>query len=50
MDVTHSGRILRKARDKFVLQFAPLTQDVSKKFKQVVDDYVSQEFPNSQQF
>lgn len=50
MDVTHSGRILRKARDKFVLQFAPLTQQVSRQFKHVVDDYVAQEFANSQQF
>lgn len=49
MDVTHTGRVLRKARDKFVLQFSPLTQDVNKKFKQVIDDYVTQEFTNSQQ-
>lgn len=50
MDVTHSGKILRKAKDKFVLQFAPLTQDVGRRFKQVVDDYNAQEFANSQQF
>ncbi len=50
MDVTHTGQVLRKARDKFVLQFTPLTQDVNRKFKQVVDDYVTQEFANSQQF
>ena len=50
MDVTHAGRVLRKANDRFVLQFAPLTQDVSNRFKQVIDDYVSQEFINSQQF
>ena len=50
MDVTHTGRILRKAKDKFVLQFSPLTQDVNRRFKQVVDDYNAQEFANSQQF
>ena len=50
MDVTHNGKILRKAKDKFVLQFAPLTQDVGKRFKQVIDDYNAQEFANSQQF
>lgn len=49
MDVTHSGRILRKSRDQFVLQFGPLTNDINKKFKQVVDDYVTQEFVTSQQ-
>lgn len=48
MDVTHSGRVLRKSRDKFVLQFAPLTGDVNRKFKQVIDDYITQEFVNSQ--
>lgn len=49
MDVSHMGRILRKGRDKFVLQFSPLTQEVDRKFKQVVDDYVTQEFISSQQ-
>lgn len=48
MNVTHNGRILRKAKDKFVLQFSPLTQDVNRRFKQVVDDYNAQEFANSQ--
>lgn len=50
MDVTHAGRVLRKGRDKFVLQFAPLTHDVNRKFKKIIDDYVTQEFANSQQF
>ena len=48
MDVTHNGRILRKGRDKFVLQFAPLTGDVDRKFRQVIEDCVTQEFANSQ--
>jgi len=49
MDITHTGKILRKARNKFVLQFTPLTQDVSRRFQHVVDDFVTQEFVNSQQ-
>ncbi len=48
MDVTHKGRILRTARDKFVLQFAPLTGEVDRKFRQVIEDCVTQEFVNSQ--
>jgi len=32
------------------LQFAPLTHDVNRRFKMVVDDYITQEFANSQQF
>lgn len=49
VDVEHAGRVLRKGRDKFVIQFSPLTQEVNRKFKQVVDDYVTQEFVGSQQ-
>jgi hypothetical protein len=49
VDVTHAGRILRKGRDKFVLQFSPLTDAVSHRFKQIIDDYVTQEFVASQQ-
>lgn len=48
MDVTHIGRILRKGHDKFVLQFSPLTQEVDYKFKKVIDDYIAQQFANSQ--
>lgn len=48
MDVSHNGRILRKNKDQFVVQFNPLTQDVDKRFSMVVDDYVAQEFANSQ--
>lgn len=48
MDISHSGRILRKGRDKFVLQFSPLTQEIDRKFKYVVDDHLAQEFVNSQ--
>lgn len=49
MDVAHTGRILRKDKDQFVVQFNPLTQEVDRRFKMVVDDYVTQEFANSQQ-
>lgn len=48
MDVTHAGRILRKAGNRFVLQFSPLTSDVNQKFRKVVEDFVTQEFANSQ--
>lgn len=48
VEVAHSGRILRKGRDKFVLQFAPLTQNIERQFNHIVDDYVAQQFVNSQ--
>ncbi len=49
MDVSHNGRILRKDKSQFVVQFNPLTQEIDKKFSMVVDDYITQEFANSQQ-
>ena len=48
MDITHKAKVLRKAHDKFAMKFAPLTKDVEKNFKLVVDDYVTQEFAGSQ--
>lgn len=48
MDIKHKGKILRRAQDKFAIQFAPLTQDVEMGFKKVMDDYVTQQFANSQ--
>ncbi|MEM9469620.1 MAG: hypothetical protein AAF988_05600 [Pseudomonadota bacterium] len=48
IDVTHKAKILRKIHDKFAIQFAKLTPDIEKSFKLVVDDYVAQEFANSQ--
>ncbi len=48
MNVSHNGRVLRKGNGKFALQFAPLTQQVDKQFQHVLDDFMAQEFANSQ--
>ncbi len=48
IDVLHSGRILRKGRERFVIEFAPLTQNIDRQFNHVLNDYVAQEFVNSQ--
>ena len=48
VDVQHKAQVIRKGRDKFVLQFQPLTQNVENQFNNIVDDYVAQEFANSQ--
>jgi hypothetical protein len=48
VDIPHRGRIVRKMRDRLAIQFEPLTHEVTKKFKQVVDDYVTREFAESQ--
>lgn len=48
MDINHKVKILRKVHDKFAVQFAKLTPQIEDSFKKVVDDYVTQEFANSQ--
>jgi len=49
IDVEHKGRVLRKGHNDFVIQFAPLTKDVDKKFQHVIDDDNARQFANSQQ-
>lgn len=48
MDVSSEARIVRKTRGRIGLQFQPLARDISRKFRQVVDDYVTREFVDSQ--
>jgi hypothetical protein len=49
VDVTHSGKIIRKSDKKVALQFAPMTKKNQVLLLQVVDDFVSQRFADSQQ-
>ncbi|MFA5592588.1 MAG: PilZ domain-containing protein [Micavibrio sp.] len=48
VDVPHHGKVIRKMRDRLAIQFEPLTRDVSRKFQEVIDDYVTREFAESQ--
>ncbi len=48
MDITHKARVIRKSMYHVALEFAPLSQQIHRGFQNVVDDYVSQEFVNSQ--
>jgi len=48
VDIPHRGRVIRKMRDRLAIQFEPLTRDVTQKFKQVIDDFVTREFAESQ--
>lgn len=48
LDIPHKGTIVRKARNKFAVKFAPLSREVSRKFQHVLDDYVTREFADSQ--
>jgi len=48
MEIDHKAKIVRKAPNKIALQFLPLSKAVQTRFQQVVDDYVSQRFAESQ--
>jgi len=48
VDIPHRGRVVRKTRDRLAIQFEPITRDIAQKFKQVVDDFVTREFMESQ--
>ena len=48
MEVDHKAKVVRKAPNKIALQFLPLSKKVQTGFQQVVDDYVSQRFADSQ--
>ncbi len=48
LDIAQRGKVVRKTRDRLAIQFEAIERDVSQKFKQVVDDYVTREFVESQ--
>ncbi len=48
LDIPHRGRVVRKTRDRLAIQFEPLSREIANKFKQVVDDFVTREFAESQ--
>jgi hypothetical protein len=48
MDVTHKGTVVRKHNGKVAIKFTALNQTISRKFQQVIDDHVAQEFAHSQ--
>jgi hypothetical protein len=48
LDIVHRGKVIRKMRDRIAVQFDPITRDISRKFKEVIDDTVTREFAESQ--
>lgn len=48
LDIPHRGKVVRKSRSGVAVQFEPLTHEIARKFKQVVDDFVTREFMESQ--
>ena len=48
LDIAHHGKVIRKMRDRIAVQFDPITRDIGRKFKEVIDDTVTREFAESQ--
>jgi len=48
IDIEHKGHILRKGRENFILQFAPITQNLDRQFNSILNDFAAQEFMQSQ--
>jgi len=48
VDIPLRGHVIRKTRDRLAIQFDAFHRDIQKKFQQVIDDYVTREFVESQ--
>lgn len=48
IDVAHTARVVRKGANSVALQFAPITREMQKAFRAVIDDYVTTQFADSQ--
>lgn len=48
LDIQHNGKVVRKSDNKIALKFAPLDKTIHDSFQQVVDDFVSRNFIDSQ--
>ncbi len=48
LDVPHKASVVRKSQGRVGLEFLPMSKKVKTSFQQVVDDFVSQSFVDSQ--
>lgn len=48
LNVTQPARVIRIAGNKTAMQFLPLTNDIRHAFQNVIDDWVTSNFANSQ--
>lgn len=48
IDIPHKGRVVRKSTSRVALEFLPQTKEIRDRFQNIVDDYVSREFADSQ--
>lgn len=48
VDIDLKAHVLRKGRDKLVLEFSPLSQNAERQFNFIMDDFMAREFMQSQ--
>ncbi len=48
LDVPHMANVVRKSQNRVAMQFQPMTKAIRDSFQQVVDDFVSRSFTDSQ--
>lgn len=48
IDVPHKATVVRKNKGRVAFAFEPLTKDIRERFQMVVDDFMTQEFVDSQ--
>jgi hypothetical protein len=48
IDIPHRGRVVRKTKENIAFEFLPLPVKMRGLFQQVVDDYVTRQFADSQ--
>lgn len=48
VDVPHRARVVRRSQDSVAFEFIPLTAEISRRLQQVVDDYMTRRFAESQ--
>ena len=48
IEVAHKAQVVRKSAGKIALQFEPLTRKARNQFQNILDDYMANEFANSQ--
>lgn len=48
MEVKHTANVVRKSKGSVSFEFAPLTRQVRNDFQSIMDDFMANEFANSQ--
>ena len=48
LDIPHRARVVRKSKDTVAFEFLPINEQIKNNFQNVIDDFVSGQFADSQ--